>query len=168
MAIYFFDASALVKYYVTEPGSAWVRCLIDEQNPQTGWWTHIISVAEISRVEVAAGLALIERVGRIHKEQRDREYRRFISQFIHRYTVIPVTTSDLEYAADLTQQHPLKAYDAVQLAVALRYGRFLAAFDLPLVFVSGDATLLAAAQAEGLSTDNPFDHVSPEDKPRPP
>ena len=164
MAVYFFDASALVKYYVTEPGSAWVRRLIDERNPQTGWWIHIISVAEISRVEVAAGLALIERVGRINKRQRDREYRRFISQFVHRYTVVPVTTSDLEYAADLTQQHPLKAYDAVQLAVALRYGRFLAAFELSLVFVSGDATLLAAAQAEGLSTENPFEHVSPEDK----
>jgi hypothetical protein len=33
-------------------------------------------------------------------------------------------------------------------------------------FVSGDKTLLTAAQAEGLLTDNPFDHVSPSDTPQ--
>lgn len=78
-------------------------------------------VAEITRVEVAAGLAVIERVGRIKRSERDREYRRFTSQLTHRYAIIPLITSDLATAADLTQHHPLKAYDAVQLAVALRY-----------------------------------------------
>jgi transposase len=33
MAFYFFDTSAVVKYYVTEPGSAWVRQLIDAWEP---------------------------------------------------------------------------------------------------------------------------------------
>jgi predicted nucleic acid-binding protein len=28
---YFLDASALVKYYVTEPGSTWVRQRVDEE-----------------------------------------------------------------------------------------------------------------------------------------
>ena len=118
-------------------------------------------VAEITRVEVAAGLAVIERVGRIKRSERDREYRRFTSQLTHRYAIIPLITSDLATAADLTQHHPLKAYDAVQLAVALRYRRILAAHQL--TFVSSDNTLIIAAQAEGLSTDNPFDHVAPED-----
>jgi predicted nucleic acid-binding protein len=36
MAFYYFDASALVKYYVTEPGSAWVRQLIEERDSETG------------------------------------------------------------------------------------------------------------------------------------
>lgn len=72
----------------------------------------------------------------------------------------------MEYAADLTQKHPLKAYDAVQLAVALRHSQALAVYNLPLTFVSGDNTLLNAAQAEGLPTDNPFDHISPHDTPQ--
>jgi predicted nucleic acid-binding protein len=63
MAFYNFDASALVKYYVTEPGSTWVRQVIDAQDPVSGQAHHIILVAEITRVEVAAGLAVIERVG---------------------------------------------------------------------------------------------------------
>jgi predicted nucleic acid-binding protein len=75
-------------------------------------------------------------------------------------------TEDFVPAADLTQHHPLKAYDAVQLAVALRYGPVLAGH--PFTFVSGDDTLLAAARAEELSIENPFDHVSSEERPRHP
>jgi hypothetical protein len=37
----------------------------------------------------------------------------------------------------------------------------LAASNLTLTFVSGDNTLLTAAQTEGLLTDNPFAHISP-------
>jgi len=71
MAFYYFDASALVKYYVTEPGSTWVRQLIKERETATGQPRHLILVAEITRVEVAAGLAIIERVDRIKKTERD-------------------------------------------------------------------------------------------------
>ncbi|HEV8714433.1 MAG TPA: type II toxin-antitoxin system VapC family toxin [Candidatus Binatia bacterium] len=161
MAFYYFDASALVKYYVTEPGSTWVRQLIEEQDSETNQTSHVILVAGISRVEVAAGLAIIERIGRIRKVERDREYARFISQLVHRYAIIPLMTSDFETAAVLTQQHPLKAYDAVQLAVALRYYRLLVAHHLK--FVSGDSALITAAQVRGLPTDNSFDHVAPAD-----
>lgn len=161
MAFYYFDTSALVKYYVTEPGSDWVRALIDERVTETHQPVHHIFVAEITRVEVAAGLAVIERMNRIKKSQRDREYRRFVSDLVHRYAIMPLTTVDFESAAALTQSYPLKAYDAVQLAVALARNRTLASSNLTLTFVSGDNTLLTAAQTEGLLTDNPFAHISP-------
>jgi len=163
MAVYYFDASAVVKYYVTEPGSTWVRQLIDTQDPGSVHALHLILVAEVTRVEVAAGLAVIERVGRIRRAQRVREYQRFTSHLIQRYAIIPLTTDDFVTAAHLTQHHPLKAYDAVQLAVALRYGRVVAGH--PFIFVSGDATLQTAARAEGLATETPFDHIAPEDQP---
>ncbi len=102
MALYYFDASALVKYYVTEPGSTWVR---------------------------------------------------------------QMSTDDFATAAHLTQQHPLKAYDPIQLATALRSQRLLADHQLAFTFVTGDTPLIAAAQAEELLTDNPFDHLSPSDIP---
>lgn len=163
MAFYYFDTSAVVKYYVTEPGSTWVRQLIEEQDPESYQARHLIFIAEITRVEVAAGLAVIERTGRIKRAERDREYRRFISQLTHRYAIVPLTTADLESAAQLTQHHPLKAYDVVQLAAALRYRQVLARHQDVFTFVCGDRALLAAAQAEDLSTANPFDHVSPQD-----
>ena len=65
MALYYCDTSALVKYYVTEPGSTWVRQLIEERDADISHFRHVILVTEITRVEVAAGLAVIERVGRI-------------------------------------------------------------------------------------------------------
>jgi hypothetical protein len=34
MILHYFDASALVKYYVTEPGGTWVRQIIDAQDPE--------------------------------------------------------------------------------------------------------------------------------------
>jgi len=123
----------------------------------------MVLVAEVTRVEVAAGLAIIERVGRIRRAQRVREYQRFTSHLIQRYAIVPVTTKDFGTAAHLTQEHPLKAYDAVQLAVALRIGR--AVVEHPCTMVSGDATLLSAARAEGLTTETPFDYVAPEERP---
>ena len=94
MAFYYFDTSALVKYYVTEPGSTWVRQVIEELNLETGRPSHVILVAEITRVEVAAGLAVIERIGRIGRTARNREYGRFSSHLAHRYAIVPLSTDD--------------------------------------------------------------------------
>jgi len=82
---------------------------------------------------------------------------------INRYTIIPLITDDYERAATLTYQHPLKAFDAIQLAVALRYQEMLNAIQVDIVFVSGDKTLNSAAQGAGLAIDNPFSHVLPQD-----
>jgi uncharacterized protein len=60
---------------------------------------------------------------------------------------------------DLIQRYPLRAYDAVQLATAMVVNQSLAAHGLPpLYFVSADDRLITAAQAEGLTTDNPNSH----------
>jgi len=67
---------------------------------------------------------------------------------------------DYFLAAELTRRHPLKAYDAVQLAVAIREANVLDLIGRRLVFVSSDKTLLSAARVEGFSTENPFDYVS--------
>lgn len=163
MNLYYFDASALVKYYVTEPGSTWVRELIDQGDPDTGEWLNTVSIAEVSLVEVAAALAMSARTGRLRQKDREREYRHFMSDVVHRYSSVRVITADFEAAAEFTQLHPLRAYDALQLAVALRYRQVLARYRVGLIFVSSDERLLSAAQVEGLATDNPLDHAVPAD-----
>lgn len=80
-----------------------------------------------------------------------------------RLLVVDTDRQDFVTAAMLTRKHPLRGYDAVQVAVALRYHMRLDALRLPVTFVSGDRTVLTAARAEGLLTDNPFDHISPLD-----
>lgn len=62
-------------------------------------------------------------------------------------------------AASLCARHPLKAYDAVQLAAGLALQGTLTARHIRLSFVSRDDALLTAARAEGLSVDNPLWHT---------
>jgi predicted nucleic acid-binding protein len=168
MALYYFDTSALVKYYVTEPGSTWVMGLIDARDPDTGLPMHTVFLAGASVAEVSAALSILHRRGIISRRQRDDAYDHFLADLEERFAIVAMPLQDFYSAAELAQRHPLKAYDVVQLAVALRHSQALAAHDLALTFVSGDDTLLTAAQSEGLPTDNPFDHVSPHDIPQQP
>ncbi len=166
MALYYLDASALVKYYIREPGSTWVRAMVDAPLPDDGSRAHQVLISEASIAECAAAFAILHRTHRISQKARDGAFRAFMQHIAGEiFHPLPVQTSDFQLAAHLTQRHPLKAYDAVQLAVALRYAHILGAFGLPLTFVSGDTALLAAARAESLPTENPFDHVAPEDTP---
>jgi PIN domain nuclease of toxin-antitoxin system len=50
MAVYFLDASALVKRYLTETGSAWVSGITDPVAGNDGW------ICSVSGVEVLSAL----------------------------------------------------------------------------------------------------------------
>lgn len=165
MAIYFLDSSALVKRYVLEPGSTWLRELLDAIDPQTDQPLHTVFIADITVTEATAAFAVLHRVGRVRRSAWDAVFNRFMDDLTWSYRLVGARRDDFFDGANLTRRHPLKAYDAVQLAVALRQNRALALVERSLIFVSGDKTLLSAAQAEGLATDNPFDHVSPLDSP---
>lgn len=83
----------------------------------------------------------------------------FDYHFAYRYTVVDVTTEVMRAARYLANRHPLRAYDAVQLASAWLIHQDLCDSDAPpLTFVCADENLLTAAQAEGLLTENPNKH----------
>ena len=151
------DANVVVKYYLDEPGSTWIRQLIEARDV-IGRPAHVFFSAMITITEVSAAIGIIQRVGRISKRQRNIAFKRFMNES-SRYQFIPVTDSLLVQAANLAQQHPLKAYDAVQLAAALFIKARVESNGHSLTFISGDKKLLRAAKAEGLQIDNPFDHT---------
>jgi hypothetical protein len=166
MALYYFDASALVKYYILEPGSLWVRGLVDALASDGVSQANTIFISEVSITESAAAFAVLHRIQRISQRARDGAFKACMKHIATGLLkTIPVTTVNFQMAAHLTQRHPLKAYDAVQLAVALGHHQALATHSLNLTFVSGDNSLIAAAQGEGLPTGNPFDHILPQDTP---
>jgi predicted nucleic acid-binding protein len=168
MTLYYLDASALVKHYIFEPGSTWVSELLEARSPDSLSRANLVFISDASIAECAAAFAVLHRVQRISRRARDGAFRACMQDIAGGLlNTIPLVTADFEMAAYLTQSHPLKAYDAVQLAVALRRSRALAIHEVQFTFVSGDSALNAAAQAEGLLTDNPFDHVSPQDPPTP-
>lgn len=56
----------------------------------------------------------------------------------------------------IADKHELRGYDAVQLASAIETDRLRRANGLSsIIFVSADNALNSAAQAEGLTIDNP-------------
>lgn len=155
MSTFFLDASALAKRYLTENGRAWVRSLIDPSGE------HVIVVAEITRVEVAAALAARHCApGGLSRVQRDRSVALLLKHFDAEYQNMALDLLIIARAVELTQNYRLRGYDAVQLATGLAANEALIALDLPpLIFIAADNDLLAAAESEGLAIENPRLHV---------
>lgn len=154
MTRYFLDSSAVTKRYVPELGTSWVRQLT---GPTSG---HTLYIAQITPAEIISGLARQMREGLISSTEM-RKLRLLVDgQIGSEYSVIALSASIIRRAEDLLLTHPLRAYNAVQLASALdNAARFATVgLDAP-VFVSADRRLLAAAEAEGLLTDDPNQHV---------
>ncbi|MBU0491920.1 MAG: type II toxin-antitoxin system VapC family toxin [Chloroflexi bacterium] len=158
MAAYYFDTSGLVKYYLTEQGSAWVQGLLDAVLPDNSL-RHDIQITPITVVEAAAAIARRRRMGQIGLDTQQKTMALFMQHVQNRYTPLNLDESLFKLATDLTQRHPLRGYDAIHLAAALRLRAYLVAAGLPdPIFVSADANQCVAARAEGLTAENPNDH----------
>lgn len=119
---------------------------------------NIIVIAGLALVEVPATYCRMARETpkRISTGRRDRLLANFDEHIQHQYTVVQITHSILTHAAALCRLHPLRAYDAVQLAGALaRRNDDLASGQPVPTFVCADAVLLSIAAAEGLAIENP-------------
>jgi uncharacterized protein len=148
--IYFLDSSALIKRYVVEIGSPWIKTLTDAQ---TG---NSLLLVRITWVEVLSAFARRQREGGITAAEVAALIAKFRSEFNSRYRVIEVDLALVERAGELIVQYPLRAYDAVQLASALRVQSLLTSMPVTqLVFISADNRLLDIAQSAGLAIDNP-------------
>jgi len=150
---YFLDSSALIKRYINEQGTMWVRSITP---PSTG---NTIIIAQVTQVEIFSGISRRRREGLI-PPRTTQAIRLLLHRHVKReYMVIELTTPIIEGAEVVLDQYPLRAYDALQLASALAaHMRFTEAILAPLVFVSADVRLLTAATAEGLTVDDPNAH----------
>jgi len=148
VAAYFLDSSAVMKRYVQETGTVWVRALTASG---TG---NFFYLARITDVEVTAALARRRGQPGLSVVQAVAALRQFRWDFGQDYRVVEITIALLQRAAHLADTHALRGYDAVQLAVALD----VHARDQALVLVSADAELNAAATAEGLRVEDPNTH----------
>ncbi len=109
MDFYHLDSSALVKHYIREPGSSWIRALV--QSPE-----HHIWISELTIVEIAAAFGRLYREGRI----RESVWQGLLDQFMAdiasgRYNILRTLVEDFFNAVFLTRRHPLRAGDAISL-----------------------------------------------------
>jgi uncharacterized protein len=136
--IWFLDASALVKRYVREPGSDVVRDLVRRRRR--------LAAAAVSLVEVPAALWRRARAGDVTAQQARRLAAKLAADLAH-VELVEARGPMLAIAAQLVESHPLRVYDAIQLAAALRLWRET---GIALTFACSDRGLLAAARAEGV------------------
>jgi predicted nucleic acid-binding protein len=150
---YYLDTSALVKQYVDEEGSDWLRALIaPEKDP-------LLFISRITIVEVISAFARRTRDGSLLPAEFATARDAFQGDCLDQYQVMPPSLAVIDLACALLERYPLRAYDAMHLATALSAQRFLDIQGyLPLTFVSADDRLNHAAAAEGLVTDNPNRH----------
>lgn len=152
MSLYFLDSSALVKRYVEEPGSSWVRYLAAPPG------RNRLIIARATYVEVLSALARRQREGSLATDVKQ-TVAAFRYDLDVEYQVTELDRSLAELAGDLVTRHPLRAYDAMQLASALRLQASLLPTGAPgLTFISADERLLSVAVVEGLPVDNPIRH----------
>ena len=137
--IVYLDASAVVKRYLSESGSAQVASLIAE--------AQAIATAVISRAEVAAAFAKAARVGLVSRESALEALTAFNGDW---QDLMRLQISDplAARAGTLAWEHGLRGYDAVHLATALMWQETLGEMVTVATF---DRELWRSAQSSGLS-----------------
>ena len=145
MAAIFFDTSAVVRRYaVAEPGSARVRALC--RRPAG----NELFIAQFTGVALASALNRKLREGSLDQVQRDRMWRIFQDHRRNQYQLVSVDNRTYPRAERLLFLHPLRAYDALQLAAALQVAAQVITTTPDFRFCTADRVQAAAAQREGL------------------
>jgi predicted nucleic acid-binding protein len=134
VAIGYFDASALVKLLVEEPGSELAARVWDESDA--------VATSLISYPEVAAALAAAKRAGRLTAAGARRARSDWDSYWAG-CRVVEVTSEIAATAAALVDAQVLGGADAIHLASARLFGA-------EAVMVAWDRRLHTAARAFGL------------------
>ncbi len=135
----YFDTSALVKRFVEEPGSRRVEALIAAQR-------HV-ATSKIAYAELHAALARKLRERKLTLPAYRRVSARFDSDW-RAYIRVEFADALLELTRDLVRRHPLRGFDAIHLAAAIRLQDQL---NEAIHFVAADQRLIQAAQHEGLA-----------------
>lgn len=137
--ILYLDASALVKRYVAEAGSAEVGAAISQ--------AVVSGTALVSRAEVAAALGKAVRVDALTHEEALSALQVFRNDWVDLVRV-QVTEMLMARADLLAWDHGLRGYDAVQLASALAWQDALAE---QVTMATFDKHLWTVAESVGLA-----------------
>ena len=150
--ISYVDASALVKRYVDEIGSNWMKAYCSDAEQS-------IFMADVGRAEVISAFAGKLRGNFISQETFNAILADFIGDVQSDYEMMAATSSIVDEAMLLIQNYKLRGYDAIHIACAVHIEKALQRRGLPsLTLVAADNDLLKAAQAIGLTTENPNHH----------
>lgn len=139
---------ALVRRYDTdEPGAARVQALC---RPDQG---NTLLTLDLTPVEVASAFARKVREQRFDERRRDALWRQFVAHRRRQYQTVRLVAWVHSRAQQLLFAHPLRAYDALQLAAALHIAGTVPQSAMDLRFCTADPAQATAANDEGLAVD---------------
>ena len=105
MTAFIFDASGIVKRYLTEIGSGWVQSLTDPPA------AHEIFLMRLTRVEIVAAIARRARGGPVPAAAAPAFLAQFRHDAAHQYTILEVTPAVLADAERLAEIHGLRGHE---------------------------------------------------------
>jgi uncharacterized protein len=136
----YFDTSALIKHLIEEAGSERVETLITAE-PR-------LATSQVAYAEVHAALARKLREGALTPAAHQTISHSFDSDW-RLYLRIDLIDPLLALTRELVLRHPLRGFDAIHLASALRLRERIGE---AVQLVASDERLLVAAKNEGLAT----------------
>ena len=125
MGVHFLDSSALIKRYVLERGTSWIRALTDQAAGHQNY------VARLAVVEIAATLARQARAGTLSTSESSLAIHQLRHSFAHEFRVVEITPALAGHALNHIQTHSLRGSDALHLAAATELQRRRASDGLP-------------------------------------
>jgi uncharacterized protein len=136
----YFDTSALIKHLIQEAGSQRVETLIMAEPS--------LATSKVAYAQVHAGLARKLREGTLTLAAHQTISDSFESDW-RVYLRIELIDALLALTRELVMRHPLRGFDAIHLASALRLQQRTGE---AVQFIASDERVLFAAQNEGLAT----------------
>ena len=143
----YLDSSALVKRYVQEEGTDFVKSILAGHG--------LITTSKLTYPEILSALMRKVRAGEIERKTFNGIVEMFDKDWDH-VLVLDFHNDLLQIVKVVIEKHPLKAADAIHLSSAL-WLKLSSKADV--TFVASDSNLLKAAQAEKLQIMNPLNEA---------
>jgi len=148
LIFYYLDASAWIKRYYAEEGTAWVQGVF-AQKP-------VFACASLGLIEVTATLSRKRKAHEI-------TYPQFMQKIVEleddwgRFIQIQMTEEVVSLAKELTKKLFLRGADSVHMASALILQKRFEKDDDRLIIIASDNELKAAARTLGIEVTDPID-----------
>jgi predicted nucleic acid-binding protein len=149
--IYFFDTSALLKRYLNEVGSVYIRRLL-------GMADSLFYQTFLTSLEVTSALYRQHRTRQLSAEDLSIFLKSYAAHSHEEYLLVPYSASVMDLSNRLIARHPIRALDAIQLASVLWLRDHLPGNAPAPVFVSADDRLVRFSLQEHLHAENPEKH----------
>ena len=148
MAVFYLDASALVKRYRTEQGTAVVDVLLDRRRSEDRFYTSLLSLLEVTS-------AIHRRLAARYLDELLAQaiLARFRGELFDSVCTSPLDDDTLSSAVTVVERHKLRSGDAIHLATALALAA--AAPNAQVVVVTSDRELVRSSVGSGLAVLNP-------------